>query len=69
MVTEPVLPVKSVVSEMCVEGMVTGWRGVAEGLAFLHDKVSVLMYVYVYVSTPLSSHSHSRPISLITTWG
>ena len=26
-------------SDMCVEGMVKGWRGVAQGLIFLHDKV------------------------------
>ena len=28
-------------SDMCVEGMVKGWRGVAQGLIFLHDKVRV----------------------------
>ena len=39
MVTEPVVPVRSVMGGMCEEGMVTGWRDIAEGLLFLHDKV------------------------------
>ena len=40
LVTEAVLPVKGVMSGMRVEGIVTGWRGVGQGLLFLHDKVS-----------------------------
>ena len=39
LVTEAVLPVKGVMSGMCAEGIVTGWRGVGQGLVFLHDKV------------------------------
>lgn len=39
MVTEPVAPVSRVLEHMCVEGLVMGWRGVALGLSFLHDKV------------------------------
>ena len=42
MVTEPVLPVRGVMSDMCEEGMVTGWRDVAEGLSFLHNKVGLV---------------------------
>ncbi|CAI8053639.1 Protein-associating with the carboxyl-terminal domain of ezrin, partial [Geodia barretti] len=41
MVTEAVLPVWGVVSGMCEEGMVTGWRDIAKGLAFLHDKAKL----------------------------
>ena len=39
MVTEAVLPVRGVMSGMCEEGMVAGWRDIADGLSFLHDKV------------------------------
>ena len=40
MVTEPVVPLYRVLEGLCVEGMVIGWREIAQGLSFLHSKVS-----------------------------
>ncbi len=55
MVTEPVLPLLSVLSDTSVECVVMGWRGVASGLTFLHTKVGLshnnLSMLCVYVST------------------
>ena len=39
MATEPVIPLNQLLEKMCMEGLVMGWRGVAQGLIFLHDKV------------------------------
>ena len=41
MVTEPVVPLQHALEGICVEGLVIGWRGVAEGLGFLHSKASL----------------------------
>ena len=41
MATEPVIPLNQLLERMCMEGLVMGWRGVAQGLIFLHDKVCV----------------------------
>lgn len=57
MVTEAVLPVSSVMSGMCEEGMVTGWRDIAEGLAFLHDKVKNEVVVFLIIFSSSSSPS------------
>lgn len=55
MVTEPVLPVMSVLSDTSVEGVVMGWRGLANGLTFLHTKAGLshnnLSMMCVFVST------------------
>ena len=56
MVTEPVVPVTDTLDEMCVEGVVTGWRGVAQGLSFLHQKVS---YAAPYTHVLIQSYSHT----------
>lgn len=45
MATEPVIPLNQLLEKMCMEGLVMGWRGVAQGLIFLHDKVWELMVV------------------------
>ena len=42
MVTEPVVPVEKVLGEICMEGMVIGWRAIAQGLIFLHSKVGLI---------------------------
>ncbi len=58
MVTEPVVPLCKILEEACVEGMVIGWRGVSEGLTFLHEKAGIshnnLSGECVYVSTVTS---------------
>ena len=40
MITEPVVPLCRVLEGLCVEGMVIGWRELAQGLIFLHSKVT-----------------------------
>lgn len=55
MVTEPVVPLSSALEDVCVEGLVIGWRGVSQALTFLHEKVGIshnnLSSECVYVST------------------
>ncbi len=54
MVTEPVFPVLCVLSDASVECVVMGWRGLANGLTFLHSKAGLshnnLSMLCVYVS-------------------
>lgn len=55
MVTEPVFPVLYVLSDASVECVVMGWRGLANGLTFLHTKAGLshnnLSLMCVYAST------------------
>ena len=55
MVTEPIIPVFDVLENISIEGLVMGWRGVANGLAFLHSKAHLshnnISMECVYVST------------------
>ena len=48
MVTEPVVPLCRVLASLCLEGMVIGWREIAQGLSFLHSKVRKRVCVCVY---------------------
>lgn len=58
--TEPVLPVKTIMNGMCAEGVVTGWRGVAQGLEFLHDKVRVQSSKFALIKcSPFSGKAFS----------
>ncbi len=55
MVTEPVFPVLYVLSDASLECVVMGWRGLANGLTFLHTKAGLshnnLSLMCVYAST------------------
>jgi len=55
MVTEPVLPVLGVLPDASLECLVMGWRGLVNGLIFIHTKTALshnnLSLLCVYVST------------------
>ena len=41
LITEPLVPVSRVLEGISIEGAVMGWRGVGEGLNFLHSKAEM----------------------------
>ena len=80
MVTEPVLPVAGMLTDTSVECLMLGWRGVADGLTFLHTKAGLshnnLSMLSVFVSTVNSqwkvgglelAYKHSKIDSKVST--